>query len=132
MLLKTAPKHKLRLFYRFGEPHHSMEYSFKTKKNRDKVDMFFTYRNETHFLLPFHIASKHLYQYSIYPKYDLCSIELLGYKLLAPCETEKVIFAEYGENNWNKPKEIYNYAESPFNSGPQHPFPANISQYTQY
>lgn len=130
-LKKSAPKHGLRLFYRFGEPKHSMEYSFKTTDKRDKVDMFFTYRNATHFLMPFHVASKHIYQYSFYPPYKLCSIELLGYKLLAPCEAELVIRTEYGPD-WKLPKKDYDYASSPFNSGPVFPFPRNISQYTEY
>ena len=90
-LKELAPKHNLYLHYRFGEPMHSMEFSFLSKAFNERVDMFFIYPNQTHFLLPYHIVDKNAYAYSIYPKYDLCSVELLGYKLLAPCEPEKVI-----------------------------------------
>src|SRR5699024_5120444 len=92
--LKTlGPKHNLRLYYRFGEPTRTMEYSLITANRYEKADMFFIYPNGTHFLLPYHIVSKRAFAYSIYPKYQLCSSELLGYKLLAPCDPEKVILA---------------------------------------
>lgn len=131
VLLDEAPKHNLKLFYRFGEPIKSLEYSFVTKQNRDKVDMFITYPNGTHFLQPIHVVPKHIYTHTIYPIYQLCSIELLGYKLLAPCDSEKILLAEYGPN-WRKPNKDWNYASSSFNYGPSYPFPSNIPQYTEY
>ena len=68
---------------------HSLEYSFATTGKWEKVDLFFIYQNQTHYLLPFHVMPQ--FAYSIYPKYYLCSAELLGYKLLVPCDPEKII-----------------------------------------
>lgn len=68
-----------------------MEYSFLSAKFNEKVDLFFIYPNGTHFLLPYHLPSIEQYAYSLYPTYELCSVELLGYKLLAPCTPEQVI-----------------------------------------
>ena len=86
-----APNHNLTLYTRFGEPVHSMEYSFLGTQMNEKVDMFFIYPNDTHFLLPYHMPADQQYAYSIYPRYKLCSIVLLGYKLLSPCDPENVI-----------------------------------------
>ena len=88
-LKQKVQKHNLRLTLRFGEPNTSLEYSMETTKHQEKVDLFFIYPNQTHFLLAIHLEPK--YVYSVYPKYSLCSVELLGYKLLAPCEPEKII-----------------------------------------
>lgn len=90
---KEAPSFGLRLLNRFGEPTKTQEFSLASKAYGEKFDLFFIYPNGTHFLLPFHLPSSAQYQYSIYPKYDLCSVVLLGYKLLAPCDPEKIILA---------------------------------------
>lgn len=40
LMKRTAPDHRLKLYYRFGSnPTRSMEYSFVTKYSRDKVDL---------------------------------------------------------------------------------------------
>ena len=134
-----ASKHNLSLYLRFGEPTHTQEFSFDSFEPNEKVDLFFIYRNGTHFLLPFH--SPPYYSYSYYPQFELCSGELLGYKLLVPCEPELIVetgmfwgevvrknvyykiyqiiiiyLLEYGKN-WTAPVTDYDYdyVTSPFN-----------------
>ena len=81
----------MNLYLRFGEAKHSMEYTFFSTKLNEKTDLFFVYPNGSNFLVPYHVPSEHYYGYSIYPIYSLCSIDLHGYKLLAPCTPEKVV-----------------------------------------
>lgn len=128
-----APKHGLNLFYRFGEPTKTLEYSFRTQYYDEKIDLFITYIDHINgsYFLPSHITRKKQYRNYYYPRYDLCSIQLLGHKLLAPCQTEKVIEKEYGPD-WNIPIEEWNYASSPFNGGELKNFSFPINQYTEY
>lgn len=90
---KAAPMNKLHFYNRFGEPTKSLEVSFLAKPSNEKADLFFMYYNDTHFLMPYHVPSRKKYVYAIYPIYRLCSADLIGYKLLVPCDPEKIILA---------------------------------------
>ena len=92
----------LRLLQRFGTPStRSLEYSFSTVKDGEKVDLFFVYRNRTsasgeqleEFLSPLHDVQKGRFIFQRYPSYSLCSVLLLGLKVLAPCTPREVIIA---------------------------------------
>src|SRR5699024_6103532 len=84
-----ATTHNLQMYIRFGEPTHTQEFSFYSLPEKEKVDLFFIYRNGSHFLLPFHASP--YYSYSYYPEFGLCSGELLGYKVLVPCDPELIV-----------------------------------------
>src|SRR5699024_6041125 len=90
-LLKLAPEHGLRLRRRFGDViTNTMEYNFLTANKSESVDMFVSYQNGSQYLMTIHMPNSHTYRYLEYPVFDLCSIELLGLKLLAPCDPEPV------------------------------------------
>lgn len=138
-LKSVALKHGLNLFYRFGEPSQTLEYSFRTQFYDEKIDLFVTYDNDggagsganDSYLIPSHITKHKKYRNYRYPRYELCSITLLGHKLLAPCQTEQVIIREYGEK-WNEPIKDWNYVSSPFNGDEIRNFSFPIDQYTEY
>lgn len=90
-LLNLAPKVDLKLKLQIGTPSTNVEYSFNLKdpKYDWKIDLFFNYPNETHYRFPLHGVGAYTYQ--ILPKFELCSVELHGYKVLAPCTAEEVI-----------------------------------------
>lgn len=142
-LRTEAPKHGLKVITRFGEPNHNLEYTLKTKSGSELVDIFFIYTNQTHYHLSSHKPPNYIY--SVFPQYELCSIEFLGHKLLAPCDPEMVVKSgrkhfysidlilktllplEYGANWW-KPINSWDYFNSPNNLSPIYQFPSNISQ----
>ena len=126
-LFNECHQHGMYVWSRFGHPKNSLEFSFHTMKlwNREKLDLFFVYPNNIndnnniiinsnpviYYQLPLH--SPPYYGYLLYPQYELCSIVLLGYKLLAPCEPEQVISAEYGTNDeWRKPAKEWKFYHS--------------------
>lgn len=86
---EAASRHSLNLYLRFGEPTATQEFTFKSLPSMEKTDLFFVYPNGSHYLLPFHYTPK--YTYSWYPEFELCSGELLGWKLLVPCDPEMVV-----------------------------------------
>ena len=131
LLKAEAAHHQLYLLNRFGEPWHSLEYSFATTGDRwEKADLFFVYPNRSHYLLPFHVPPQ--YAYSVYPRYGLCSGELLGFKVQVPCTPLEVITAEYGAE-WQTPVSSWSYYEAPKNIGPLLPFAfANVSQHESF
>ena len=90
--LKLSYEYSLHLEIEMGQPNNSVEYSFLTLANEWKVDLFFNYPSKHYFRFPLHAADD-TYTYQYFPKYKLCSVQLLGYKLLAPCNAEKVIVA---------------------------------------
>lgn len=136
----------IRLTQRFGHPEDSLEYSFELRPNKEllheKIDLFFVYRNSTHYLQPLHVPQSSVYTHQTYPPYQLCSVNLLGYKMLAPCTPELVIRAgkstafltivcpslaislaylssvaiEYGPG-WMLPITVWHYSRSPLNIG---------------
>ena len=107
----------LKMYQRFGEPSSSLEYTFLVQG--EQVDLFFTYavhENGTKKLwIPAHVSG--WYAHAVYPPFRLCSVALLGVKLLAPCDPEAVITAEYGAT-WRQPISAYNYISSPQNMLP--------------
>lgn len=130
-LLKEAPQHNLKLHLRFGEPKKTMEYSFKTNHFQEKIDLFFSYDAKDKFYVPAHEVKSKEYIPYYYPKYQLCSAELLGHKLLTPCSPESVILFEYG-NNWNTPIDNWDWVYSPKNANKSFPFSFNVTQMTRY
>lgn len=111
-LLAQAPAEDLRLYQKFGEPTASQEFSLQSDSLGERFDLFFIYPNGTHFLVPFHKPPK--YGYQVYPPYELCSVALLGAKLLAPCDPETIVRAEYGDN-WRRPVKVWDYSTAPKN-----------------
>jgi fukutin len=107
----------LKLRYIYGIPEDGYQYAFYTKNGRFRVDLFYMYEEDGNFTYTGHIPSKKAYFRYIYPKFTLCSAELIGYKVLIPCNPEEVIRAEYGEE-WRKPVKRWNYATSAYNLGP--------------
>ncbi|OTF69048.1 hypothetical protein BLA29_001832 [Euroglyphus maynei] len=131
-LKSLAPKHGLSLYYRFGEPSQTLEYSFRTQFYDEKIDLFVTYDGgNDSYLIPSHVTRKKQYRNYRYQQYDLCSIQLLGHKLLAPCQTEQVIQNEYG-SEWNIPIKDWDYVSSPSNGDEMKNFSFPIDQYTEY
>ncbi|GFU06262.1 fukutin [Trichonephila clavipes] len=54
----------------------------------------------------------------IYPPFTLCSADLLGEKVLVPCNTEKIITTEYGPN-WTERIREWDWTSSFCNKGPE-------------
>ena len=100
-MLRIGPKHGMKLYLRFGEANYSMEYSFYSAKENEKTDLFFVYSNGSNYQIPYHVPPSHYYGYLVYPSYNLCSIVLHGYKLLAPCTAETVIITGNDNNSLN-------------------------------
>jgi hypothetical protein len=86
-------KMNLTLFYVYGVPDNALQYAFYTKKSDSRVDLFFAYYENNHYTYSAHFPSKKYYFRYIYPHYRLCSAELLGYKVLVPCNPEEVVSA---------------------------------------
>src|SRR5699024_10876651 len=81
----------MRLGGRFGVPSENLECYFLT--SHVKMDLFFMYQNNTHYLATAHVPEHGIWTFAAYPRYDLCSVDYLGYKVLAPCTTEQVILS---------------------------------------
>lgn len=120
----AANETSLRLLQRFGTPSTgTLEFSFATVEGNRKADLFFVYPNQilnsdanptNEFFSPLHFDEKGELIFQRYPSYSLCSVVLLGIKVLAPCTPRDVIFAEYGPM-WMKPDDKWNYLYSPKN-----------------
>ncbi|XP_023223605.1 fukutin-like isoform X1 [Centruroides sculpturatus] len=106
----------MKLKYVFGVPEESYQYAFYLSKLR--IDLFFTYKGPYNYWYGGHMPSSKKYFHYIYPKFVLCSAELLKQKILIPCTTEEIIIAEYGYS-WMKPIKRWNYDESAYNIGPK-------------
>ncbi|KAJ6225188.1 hypothetical protein RDWZM_003733 [Blomia tropicalis] len=114
-----SPKHSIELLFQFGRAHNSIEYSFTLMNHSDnwKIDLFFVYHNGTHFTTSLHFPTRGQWAKLFYPPYELCSVVLFGYKLLAPCNYEDVLSIEYGPN-WHEPVIEWDWVESSQNLGP--------------
>ena len=67
-----------------------------------RIVLFLTYRNITNYLVGVRKDDK--WVHLEYPRFDLCSIDYLGYKMLAPCNPKEII--EIGKTkNINSQKE---------------------------
>ena len=150
---QKASSFKLRLVLRFGVPSDNLEVSFYvTPDEYFKTDLFFTYpMNATHQAIAVHDRPK--WTYASYPRFDLCSVDYLGYKMLAPCTTKQVIetgkmrlvviyavvhslmplslVPEFG-SNWCTPVEDWSYATSPYNLEKWRPFTSNGTQFEHF
>ncbi|XP_023237412.1 fukutin-like [Centruroides sculpturatus] len=70
---------------------------------RLKVNLFFTYEEQSYFWYGKHtIEDGYSFKY-VYPKFTLCSAELVYEKVLVPCNTELIVATEYGKN-WMIPE----------------------------
>ena len=107
---------QLGLYRRFGEPTATLEYTFLYAV-QERVDLFFAYSNGSHLMTPLHEPISGRYTYNVYPPFRLCSVALLGVKLLAPCDPERLITVEYGAT-WRQPITPYNYLSGPLNTLP--------------
>lgn len=106
----------LKLKYIFGVPEESYQYAFTLSGLR--IDLFFTYKGPHNYWYGGHTPSSKQYFHYIYPKFNLCSAELLNQKVLIPCNAEDVVVAEYGKN-WKEPIKSWSYDQSAYNLGPK-------------
>jgi hypothetical protein len=86
-------KMNLTLYYVHGVPDNGLQYVFYTKKSDSRVDLFFTYDENNHYTYTGHFSPKKYYFRYIFPYFKLCSAELLGYKVLVPCNPQEVLSA---------------------------------------
>ncbi|XP_023237408.1 fukutin-like isoform X1 [Centruroides sculpturatus] len=85
----------------YGTPENSFQFVLMNK--RLKVNLFFTYEEQSYFWYGKHtIEDGYSFKY-VYPKFTLCSAELVYEKVLVPCNTELIVATEYGKN-WMIPE----------------------------
>jgi hypothetical protein len=84
----------LSLKYIYGLVENGYQYAFYSKKGL-RIDLFYTYKEGNKVSLTYtgHIPSQKAYFRYIYPYFKLCSAELLGLKVLVPCNPIDVIKA---------------------------------------
>ena len=129
-LEESGSGNKLALLRRLGEPSATLEYTFLFA-GRESVDLFFAYSNGSHLMTPLHALSQGMYTYNVYPPFRLCSVAMLGVKLLAPCDPEAVITTEYG-STWRKPIAAYHYLDGPLNTDPLRAYNFSGPQQVKY
>lgn len=95
-----------------GMPEDSLQFIFNV--NNLKVDLFFTYKEENYFWYGGHVVQEGYRFKYVYPKFELCSAELLYQKVLVPCDSEAIVSSEYGPN-WQIPIPVWNYEYSSYN-----------------
>lgn len=99
----------------YGFPSESYQYSFDYSGFRS--DFFFTYKGYNTYWYSGHIEYMKAFFLYNFPKFTLCSGELVGEKVLIPCNAEKITAAEYGRN-WMVPVKKWHFDSSPYNLGP--------------
>ncbi|XP_035219244.1 fukutin-like isoform X2 [Stegodyphus dumicola] len=82
-----------------------------------RVDVFFLYKIQNGTWYSGHRSGRGYYFRYYHPNFTLCSGDLLGERVQVPCETEKVIIAEYGPE-WSLPVPNWYYESSIKNRGP--------------
>ncbi|CAG2116724.1 unnamed protein product, partial [Medioppia subpectinata] len=97
----------LKLLYIYGAVKNGLQFALYTELDL-RLDMFFTYKEGPNLSYTAHIPWKNAYFRYIYPYFTLCSAELLGLKVLVPCNPVDVITAEYGPH-WYLPKTEWSY-----------------------
>ncbi|KAG8192762.1 hypothetical protein JTE90_009782 [Oedothorax gibbosus] len=112
--LFSDDKH-LKLKQRMGIVEQGLELNLNCYKVR--VDLFFLYKESNGTWYAGHRPSKGYYFKYHHPNFTLCSAELLGHKVMVPCQTEGVIAMEYGAK-WMVPVAKWNYEHSIWNRGP--------------
>ena len=93
----------LKLTYIYGLVENGYQYTFLSE-TRLRFDLFFTYKEGDNLTYTGHIPSKKAYFRYIYPNFTLCSAELVGLKVLVPCEPIAVIkagFIAFNKRNSN-------------------------------
>ncbi|CAL1266111.1 unnamed protein product [Larinioides sclopetarius] len=115
ILQRINKSDNLELRQRMGIVEQSLEFNLNCHKLR--ADVFFLYPESNGTWYAGHRPSKGYYFKYHHPNFTLCSAELLGHKVLVPCEAEKVIVTEYG-SNWMTPVTSWNYESSIKNRGP--------------
>ncbi|KAG1673817.1 Fukutin [Nymphon striatum] len=96
--------------WRFG----SVDYGYVIRAGI-YVDLYFLYQdaNDSTWIGVYDPQSRSMYR-STFPMVTLCSTEMLNTRILVPCNAEAMVIAEYG-NNWNQPKEKYDYLKDATN-----------------
>ncbi|GBM33696.1 Fukutin [Araneus ventricosus] len=115
ILQRIEKNDHVELKQRMGIVEQSLEFNLNCHKLR--VDVFFLYPESNGTWYAGHRPSKGYYFKYHHPNFSLCSAELLGHKVLVPCETEQVIATEYG-SNWMQPVAEWDYENSIKNRGP--------------
>ncbi|GIX99852.1 fukutin [Caerostris darwini] len=105
----------LKITTRFGFAEEALELSLNYKGL--KTDIFFFYVEGKQAYVACHFSSSFSYMKVLYPKFTLCSAEFFQEKVLVPCETKKILLAEYGPE-WAKPISEWNWKSSFSNKGP--------------
>jgi len=82
----------LRLAYIYGLVENGYQYALYSETNL-RIDLFFTYKSGENLTYTGHKPSQKIYFNYIYPHFTLCSAELVGLKVLIPCDPIKVIKA---------------------------------------
>jgi len=95
----------------FGRPNDSLEFRMRYP-GPWTLDLFWLYRTKDFTWLGIQtFDKKHTKKISIYPPFErICTAELHGYMVYAPCNAEELLKHEYGEKTWNQPKKKYSYA----------------------
>ncbi|XP_054707248.1 ribitol-5-phosphate transferase FKTN-like [Uloborus diversus] len=93
----------------------ALEFHLETKRLR--VDLFFLYQEKNGTWYGGHRSTRKYYFKYHHPNFTLCSGELLGEKVLVPCESEKCIISEYGPE-WTMPVSDWWFDWSIKNKGP--------------
>lgn len=117
LLKKFINNKHLKMREIMGLPKEALEY--RLTSHGLLVDLFFCYDDGEHYWVSGHRPSKGYYFPYYYPRFTLCSADLLGHKVQVPCDTLKVIFADYGAE-WVKPISTWDYESSPKNKGKNH------------
>ncbi|GFQ75697.1 fukutin [Trichonephila clavata] len=86
--------------------------------NNLRIDLFFFYDEGNQTYVVAHFSEKYSYVKVIYPPFSLCSADLLGEKVLVPCDTKKIITTEYGPN-WTERVREWDWTSSFYNKGPE-------------
>jgi len=82
----------LRLAYIYGLVENGYQFAFYSETDL-RIDFFFTYKSGDNLTYTGHKPSEKIYFDYIYPYFTLCSAELVGLKVLVPCDPIKVVKA---------------------------------------
>ncbi|CAG2176858.1 unnamed protein product, partial [Oppiella nova] len=82
----------LKLANIYGYIDNGLQFAFYTESHV-RLDLFFMYRDGPNLTYTGHIAEERAYFRYIYPNFTLCSAELVGLKVLVPCNPVDVITA---------------------------------------
>ena len=121
-VLDKLKRNGFNLKWQFGLEECGLEYAIE--KRGIKIDLFFFYKNLPNRNIYWHATWFGTYNTPgkfrkmvrcFYEPFELKEIEFLGYKFLAPKDTEKYIIQKYGPD-WKIPKIKWDWIKDPFNS----------------